>query len=238
MRTAVFQVIIVSFALGSAAMARPVLIIDPVTATAVSPLGEIQVDLHVDHVTPERLRSYRIQLEVVPTPGAVGEITLTDTVSPPQTNTSIQVDTAHPDWVFANVSGGVFVATNVQPIRLGATLIDPADAPEVTDPRYLGEVTLKASSDAGGDFILRFVIIDPDNPDADHSTQLETILPDPPEFDMFPVGGVRLTVTNVQPIPTLSKWGIVTMGLLLLVGGRIYYTRRAGCPECRTGIQE
>ncbi len=38
--------------------------------------------------------------------------------------------------------------------------------------------------------------------------------------------GVCPPPVNTEPVPTVSEWGIAIMGLLLLVGGKVYFSRR------------
>ncbi len=184
--------------LAGAALAEPeVSIVIPSGVTTLTQGGELKIEIFVNNVTPDRLRAYQAGVAIIPQSGATGTITLADTVTPAIDNTSIIVDETRPDWVFAGLSG-FFTATNVERMQVAATLFDPADAPTVTTPKYLGEMILKASADAVGDFVVQIATSDPNNPAA-RPTQLVNENGLQLTFTTAPPGGHVLTVSSIAP---------------------------------------
>jgi len=174
-------------------------IVAPGGSNIVGPDGQINIEMRVNNIiNPNRLRAYQVTLRITPQAGATGTLTLADTVSPPQSNTSVRVNTSRSDWVFFGTTSGSFPVTNVQMMQIAATLLSPSDAPNVITAKYLGDYTLKASSNALGNFLLDFVLTDPGNPDA-RPTQLISQDGLQIPFSMSPSTGFMISVVNLAP---------------------------------------
>ena len=205
MRTSVCLGICVFGAMAALAQAQPELsiVVPPGGTTTLPQGGQVNIEVFINNVTPERLRAYQARLEVVPTPGATGTIGLSD----------ITIDLSRPEFVFLD-AGGVFPGINETLIQFGATVLVIPDAVSVTEPKYLAELVFKASSDAQGDFVLRFVLIDPDNPDA-RPTQLVDENGAQLPFTTLPVGGLILSVFSISSNDDCSQASTITDGATL-----------------------
>jgi hypothetical protein len=89
--------------------------------------------------------------------------------------------------------------------------------PDPGSPRYLGTITFTVSDDASGDFFIRF-LQDPDYTRADSPGCIE-----------IPTDKTSTITVHTDPqlasIPAVSEWGLLILGLLLLVGAKIRFRR-------------
>lgn len=135
----------------------------PVGSTTISEGQTVRLEVFLDGVvSPDALRGYQAQIEIVPTGGATGSVGLVDPVTPDPNNTSILIDTSRSDFVFLGLT--FFVAARVADLQVGGTVFDPGQSPTVTSPAYCGEYTVTPAVGTLGTFDVCFVLSDPDNP--------------------------------------------------------------------------
>jgi len=127
------------------------------------------------------------------------------------------IDTAKPDYVFGGL-GAVAVVRNDYTIQFvyGATM--PSD-PVVEDlgfPYYVGTLMLGVSDDALGMFVIG---IDESEGSPESRSYVELDEPG----NVFFAGGVPLSinVVTVDPIPTVSGWGLAILALAMLTGAKV-----------------
>ncbi|MFQ5494965.1 MAG: HYR domain-containing protein [Phycisphaerae bacterium] len=138
----------------------------PAGSTTITVDQTVQVDVFVNNVTgADRLRAYQATLQIVPGVGTTGSLGLVDPITPDPNNTSIFVDNARPDWVFAAASSA-FTAARPDLLRVAATLFDPVDSAQMTIAKYCGTYIFQPSAGALGDFQVDFLLTDPVNPQA------------------------------------------------------------------------
>lgn len=129
------------------------------------------------------------------------------------------IDQQRPDWLWATAGEpcGFAGCTLEQgpPARFGGI----GDAPPVTEPKYLGELSFTASPDASGTFVLS--LIDPGMDEGTHvrdiSFGLIDLVTDP----------VVIQVPGGGPIPTTSTWGLIVFALLITATATVLFRKRS-----------
>ena len=136
------------------------------------------------------------------------------------------IDSSRSDYVFFNKPELTGINYAILMYPHGALVINVFDAPVYTVPRYFSTLILTVSNDASGTFavgpstvgtVMDDINVDEILPLEFEPVTINVVAPDDPDCEGDPDCG---------EIPTVSEWGVAIMALLLLIGGKVYFTRR------------
>jgi len=140
--------------------------------------------------------------------------------SPPKHCAPAFIDITRADYVFDGVANLDGTDVSVPHFRWGATILPPAGAP-VADPgvsRYGGTLVVDVPAGAAGTYTIGF---DPEVNTSFFVDENNQFI----DLDLVPAT-ITIGVPPSGDIPTVSEWGLAIMAVLLLIGAKVYFTRR------------